>query len=327
HHFLLPADDWGAVGATKQAKELRSEKAQELRAWARRMRTKPDKHQTKRLQGLAKRVERLWDLTRQRMEISEREIARNIDVWGADTGPVVTAVTREQVESGFNDLDGPYQRLRLVMDGWWALWFWSATTAPEPPERDEWWTGLESLLGVQGEAGRSGTIGLHEQAEDFADLAQIDDMEKSYYFMRDVMAVVADHPWLGLVRNIAQREGFFHWELDFAQIFARGGFDLQVGNPPWVRPDWQDKTVLAEFDPYFLLQDRIPEQTFRQRKVDVLGATPIENQYLDELASWAGLAESLGSGVEHQVLDGIRPNFYMNFMERTWRNLSSRGTI
>src|SRR5699024_12784733 len=112
-HFLLLADDWGAVGATKQAKELRSEKAQELRAWARRMRTKPDKHQTKRLQGLAKRVERLWDLTRQRMEISEREIARHIDVWGADTEPVATAVTRDQVESGLNDLDGPYQRQRL----------------------------------------------------------------------------------------------------------------------------------------------------------------------------------------------------------------------
>ena len=39
-------------------------------------------------------------------------------------------------------------------------------------------------------------------------------------------------PWCA---KSADREGFFHWELDFAPVFAKGGFDLQVGNPPWVR--------------------------------------------------------------------------------------------
>ncbi len=49
--------------------------------------------------------------------------------------------------------------------------------------------------------------------------------------------------------RIADDQGFFHWELEFAQAFANGGFDLQVGNPPWVRPRWDDDAVLAEHDP------------------------------------------------------------------------------
>jgi hypothetical protein len=37
-----------------------------------------------------------------------------------------------------------------------------------------------------------------------------------------------------LARGLAQEIGFFHWDLEFAQVFAeRGGFDVVLGNPPW----------------------------------------------------------------------------------------------
>ncbi|ABQ88885.1 Eco57I restriction-modification methylase domain-containing protein [Roseiflexus sp. RS-1] len=37
-----------------------------------------------------------------------------------------------------------------------------------------------------------------------------------------------------LAGGLAQEIGFFHWELEFAQVFAdRGGFDVVLGNPPW----------------------------------------------------------------------------------------------
>ena len=32
------------------------------------------------------------------------------------------------------------------------------------------------------------------------------------------------HPWLQVCRQVAREQGFFHSQLDFAPVFARGGF-------------------------------------------------------------------------------------------------------
>jgi len=36
------------------------------------------------------------------------------------------------------------------------------------------------------------------------------------------------------VAELAARHRFFHWQLEFPGVFARGGFDLVLGNPPWI---------------------------------------------------------------------------------------------
>ncbi len=33
---------------------------------------------------------------------------------------------------------------------------------------------------------------------------------------------------------MARQRGFFHWTLEFGNVFADGGFDVVVGNPPWI---------------------------------------------------------------------------------------------
>lgn len=39
------------------------------------------------------------------------------------------------------------------------------------------------------------------------------------------------------VGGLAAQYSFFHWELAFPQVFARGGFDVVLGNPPWIRQE------------------------------------------------------------------------------------------
>ena len=255
HHFLLPADGWGAVAGAKQAKERAPTQASALRDWQRALKKKPGAKEVDRLKALARRVERLWALTLRRLEVSEREIAREIDVWGADLPSVHSAVTRQQVESALHDPGSPYRRLRWVMDAWCALWFWPLDGV-EPPALLQWLDGLEAVLSLDiRKAGRGAgddRLGLFDDSVGFADLADADATEISLFQMRPELIILAEHPWLGRVREIAVLEGFFHWELDFAQVFACGGFDLQVGNPPWVRPRWKDDVTLSEHDPFFL---------------------------------------------------------------------------
>jgi hypothetical protein len=39
----------------------------------------------------------------------------------------------------------------------------------------------------------------------------------------------------------SQREGFFHWPLEFPEVWQQGGFDVVLANPPWERIKLQEK--------------------------------------------------------------------------------------
>lgn len=327
HHFLLPAGGWGAVADTREAKEGRPRATEALKKWRRAMTATLTKGELARLQALGQRVEVLWTLAQRRLAVAEREIRRSIDVWGAPDLPTGTgAVQREQIEASLTDAGSAYRRLRRVMDAWAALWFWPVTTSVDLPTRDQWITALEALLGVRSKAEARKGRGLFADAATWAELDDAEQSERSFTAMRDVDAVLADHPWLGVCEAIAEREGFFHWELDFAPVFAeRGGFDLQVGNPPWVRPDWDDNLVLAEDDAWFGLVSKAPVAEVRERRERLLDEGDV--RYLDERASLAGTSAHLGSVVDRPVLAGLRPDFYRCFMERTWRSTGDGGII
>lgn len=336
HHFLLPAEGWGAVADAKQAKELAPGQAAALKKWRTEICKKPSAKQLDRLRALSRRVERLWELTLRRLEISEREIARQIAVWGADIEPVTAAIKREAVESELLDPEGPYMRLRLAMDAWCSLWFWpldcpdpdGAEMASLPPSLDEWISTLEGLLGAAGvKQGPHDQAMFHETIDSFDQLSKVDELERDFFGMRPIWQLVSANSWLGVARTIAEDQGFFHWELDFAHILQSGGFDLQVGNPPWVRPVWRDDITLAEFEPFFLLQEKIPESAFNRRRDETLASASIVGRYLNDLSAWAGIAGHLGSPVQHPLLVGVQTNLYTNFMEATWRHAAQEGAI
>jgi hypothetical protein len=53
-------------------------------------------------------------------------------------------------------------------------------------------------------------------------------------------------PGLGeSVGALAKRYGFFHWPLAFLDVFARGGFDVVLGNPPWDMQEVKDNEFFA----------------------------------------------------------------------------------
>lgn len=51
------------------------------------------------------------------------------------------------------------------------------------------------------------------------------------------------------VERLAARYQFFHWHLAFPEVFARGGFDVVIGNPPWERVKLQEQEYFAQRDP------------------------------------------------------------------------------
>jgi len=402
HQFLLPAIGWGAVASEKEARKLAPEAVAQLAAWRKGIQCKPKKgKQIQRLQALAARAEFLWDLVIRRLEISEREISRRIEVWRAeDLDHPHEAVERQDVYDDLHAEGTPYWRLRTLMNTWCALWFWpvhqaglldgtasvypdswrvaeqaesvEVTEPVEPPvpvslpfaeqtsllpsvqeslfgearelvarpvrqprapkvrrrpvvplaDLDDWLEFAEALLGTS-------DLGDGHLYSDITTLRELDDLESDLpgqMGMDNEFLLPQRFPWLSAVEDLAKQHGFFHWELDFAHIFKAGGFDLQVGNPPWVRPRWEEDTVLAELDPWFKLTEKPTAKIWKDHRSALLDGVAAKQFFLNELASQVGLAEYLGSPVTYILLFGTQPDLYRAFMIRVWVNLGTHGT-
>jgi hypothetical protein len=347
HHFLVPAEGWGSAAEAKEVQDLASEAQKDLKTWRTKVKAKPSKTQLDRLVALGSRVESLWKLTLRRLQVAEAEARREIDyfgkpspaVEGADSAakPVEKpAVSREQIEQSLNDQDGAYQRLRRVMDAWNALWFWPlterATGEVQPPSLEEWISALEGILGIESSAGKKqGKYGLIEGQTSVLSMASWGELEAIESFdlttsqVKPIATVKTDHPWLGVCEGIASDQGFFHWELDFASVFGQGGFHIQVGNPPWVRPDWDEASVLADLDPAYLLLQENSNESSRVRKEGILAARSSADRFIDEAVVTTARKFFLGSAIYYPYDDGLRLDLYKSFMEQIWRNANRMG--
>lgn len=344
HHFLLPAQGWGAaVEVPKVVRDLvPDERLKTLKSRRTGVRRSPSKAQVKELQALAVRVETLWGIALRRLRIAEAESARDIPLWGRDevapgagdaaaapvgagSGPAGGTVTREQIEASLADADGAYRRLRTLMDAWCALWYWPLTQFDvEPPTWEQWLGACRAILGTPDLNPR------RRQAESFADVASWDELNVAEEVDRELAGalpidrVLSEHPWLRVCERVASEQGFFHWELDFATVFARGGFDLQVGNPPWVRPNVEIEPLLAEGDPWWALALKPSETEKAAKRRETLRIGGTWRTVIDGSVESSVLGDVLGDPVMYPVLSG-RPDLYRGFMAHVWRHASPSG--
>ncbi|MFE5326613.1 Eco57I restriction-modification methylase domain-containing protein [Embleya sp. NPDC056575] len=204
----------------------------------------------------------------------------------------------------------------------------------------DWLDFLEATLGTQDALADTFLAGLDDVPVDKA-LPRLTAFERSLegtLGMDQPWKLPTRFPWLNTVEDIAgstERDikaedghGFFHWELHFAQVFKgeRGGFDIQVGNPPWVRPEWFEHQVLAELEPWFALADQPSATETRDNKAALLAKSVAHHYYLGELSSMSGISAMLGSPVSYPLLVGTRPDLYRAFMSQVWGHSGSGGT-
>ncbi|MFE0686585.1 hypothetical protein ACFV0Z_00460 [Streptomyces xiamenensis] len=190
---------------------------------------------------------------------------------------------------------------------------------------EDWLDFAEALLGTYGEAGDL------LEADSLLSLDDIEAYERgleALMGMDEVWRLEERFPWLAVVQEIAAEQGFLHWDLDFGFVFAqRGGFDLQVGNPPWVRPRWNEPAVLAEFDPWFLLQEKASNADKVRRRDALLEDRRAKSYLLRELTSTSATVAVLGSPQMYPLLEGTQPDLYRAFMCRTWDHMAANGTV
>jgi hypothetical protein len=116
-----------------------------------------------------------------------------------------------------------------------------------------------------------------------------------------------------IVRRIASEVKFFHWEVEFPDVFTkdRHGFDALLGNPPWdvMKPNSQE--FFSEFEPLYRTYDK---QAALRRQKDLFDSVPgvlsqweEYNARFKAMSNWAGkvtepFAVPLARGAEQRNL-------------------------
>jgi hypothetical protein len=191
---------------------------------------------------------------------------------------------------------------------------------------DDWLAFLESMLGTkdladdQTFASSVGTL---------AELKALEQLIQGEMNMDEArLAVESRYPWMRTVRDIAADQGFLHWELDYAGVFtgAAGGFDLQVGNPPWVRPEWKEDPVLAEREPWFMLTEKPKAAEKARRREAQLEHREVREYLRAEATGTVTTASYLSAVPVYPLVAGSQPDLYRGFVCEIWDHAGVHGT-
>ena len=231
----------------------------------------------------------------------------------------------------------PYRRLKLVMDYWCALWFWPIGEAERLPTRDQFLSEVSLVLKgsvFQPGLGPNQTVDLfgEEYAEHAAELAQRITNEIG---MLDLDSLFEQFPRLKFVDELAKRRRFHHWELVFADIFygkrqdgsERGGFDLVLGNPPWIKVEWKEAGVLGDFDPSLVLRKHSAVELTRGRDDAFERLEGLQEAWIEEVEDAEATQAFLNAQQNYPALAGQQTNLYKCFLPQAWMITSRDGAV
>lgn len=106
-----------------------------------------------------------------------------------------------------------------------------------------------------------------------------------------------------IAAQVRERQRFFHWELEFPDVFTEtgAGFDAVVGNPPWETLQPQSKEFFSNHDPLYRAYGK--QEALRRQRELFQGDERIERDWLayigefKDIANWVKhAAEAFGDG-------------------------------
>jgi hypothetical protein len=318
-HWLLPDSGMAAFDNDRVIKELAPDHVKAIKEWRKKFTAKITTQEMANLQALSDRADELWaQVVRDRQALIEHT-RESVPVWGqassqSNRAPL-TIADKEADLARFNRPNGPFRRLKLAMDYWCALWFWPIPEADKLPTRQEFLNDIAAIF-----AGRES--GFEKPPEQLALDAALTPAPKQTH-LADVQAANVDelcqqNPRLRLAAELAERLHFHHWELTFAEVFVeRGGFDLLLGNPPWVKLTWNEGGLLSEYDPLLELRKMSASDIANQRSQQLNNPDRVR-EYEVEFADMIGTLSFLDAQQNYPLLKGMQTNLYKCFLTLAW---------
>jgi hypothetical protein len=331
-HFLLP-DPGMAAYSDKVIKELEPEAIERCKRWNKAFVGEAfTEAQIDHLLRLSQLVDELWKEWVQEMNALRQRTTDPLPVWEDPSGTEDGDWTPLRLKDRIHDQEvlgkgvlntNARLRLKWAMDYWVALWFWPIRQAEMLPDRDEWLFELSMILGdlEQGITAEPGQMNMFpdtqpkQLAVDFSDqhgFVNVNKLLENFERLRKVQAV-------------RERIRPLHWDLEFADLLAGGGFDLIVGNPPWLKVAWEEKGVIGDADPMVLIRKVSASELTKRRKEAFEAHPKLRADYLEEFEGQNGSQAFLNSVANYSLLVGSKANLYKCFLPQSWRVASEHG--
>ena len=324
YHFLL--GDPGMCSYTdKVIKQLEPAKIKFLNTWNKAFTAPYCDDDIETLKKLSKTIDKLWkDQISLRQQLKQQtHDSLSVFKFNDDEPDSHTSIrTKDQMlrtmyrsENAKNA--GAYARLKFAMDYWCALWFWPIDKADLLPSRSEFLNDMYMIL-----------VGLYSTNSDSQQLSMLEDADEEdtdILLQVNLDELCALLPRLRLARTIAQQNHFMHWELEFADVFAeRGGFDLMIGNPPWIKIEWNEQGVLADANPMFAVKKLTATQTTHERQTALENAHT-HSMYFAEYEMLSGEQNFLNAVQNYLALKGQQTNLFKCFLPLSWEKTNESG--
>ena len=354
-HFLLPDPGMADYG-DKVAKQLYPEDFDRLKAWRKDFTKALEPNEIARLQQLSQQIDNLWAEHTKAMERDRKRTEDNLYVWPNRPDPAKRTLSRAEKEAvrrkGLLNEDGdlatPYRRLKLVMDYWCALWFWPITQSASLPSRESWWMEVGAILegnivdiapqrsldlsNTEPEAPQVVFPEVQATMEGFETqlpLAQVADQPNLHDKLGQLrISRLREHlPRIVQVEQVAEARRFMHWGLCFADLLLQaGGFDLILGNPPWLKVTWNESGILGERNPVFAIRN-VSASNLSKLRADAFELFDgLKQAWTEELQEAEGSQRFLNAIQNYPLLKGSQTNLYKCFMPLAWK-LSNPGGV
>jgi len=349
YHFLLPDKNMVPSAGIRLLKSEYPNEARRVTEWKREFIKPIHKEEFIKLQNICKRIDALLDEHFEIQNLINEYTGGKKNFFGHENNqPEIFTVYNEkdQLAQQRNKHNAPYFKLKMIMDYWCALWFWDVRNAADLPTRSEWYADIANILELDLDGFLSGQDNegeeifkpLPEQGSLFQEPKQL--ILKSYRDTKkkDVsLETIKNYTdrtdlfqnnRLSIVKDLSIKYRFFHNQLEFIEVFKqRGGFDVVVGNPPWVNIEVDEAGILSEVAPEVVIR-KLSSQDVQKHSLRLYANYPnFAVTYLIEFI-WAESSKTfLGAVQNYSLLVGQRNNLFKCVLTNSYDIVNNSGFI
>lgn len=198
-------------------------------------------------------------------------------------------VKKQEIFNTYIENNTEYNQLRFAMDIWCSLWFWPHSQIANFPTSAQFYQGINWVLNTK--------------IKTNADLLDQQVQSSGITFLKTV-------------RNIAKKQKFFHYDLEFAEVFYNGGFDIVLGNPPWAPVRWEEADFFDEVSPGIHDEKGSSKDYIKKYNLLINQNPKIIELYKDRQAVVIGFQNFLKNSGTYGFQDSSPTNTYKYFYQR-----------